>query len=97
MLFSVILGKKSAVVISGGEVCRFSFGNGRYSSLCTQPIKRWFPRYVARRADLLLPVSNFVYKEAIESVGADPLKMKMIYHKIIGTLIFVIYIFGIRY
>ena len=80
VLFSQVLGKKSAVVVSGGEVCRFSFGGGRYRSPCTQPIRRWFPQYVARRADLLLPVSGYAHQEAIESVGADPQHMKMIYH-----------------
>lgn len=80
VFFSKAFGKKSAVVVSGGEVCRFSFGEGRYRSLCTQPIKRYFPRYVAQKADLLLPVSRYVYNEAIESVGAAPKRMKMIHH-----------------
>ncbi len=80
VFFSQVLGKKSVVVISGGEAYRFSFGGGRYRSLCTQPVKRWFPRYVAQRADLLLPVSQYVYREAIESVGADPRRMRMVYH-----------------
>jgi glycosyltransferase involved in cell wall biosynthesis len=82
VLFSKILKKKSVVVISGGEVCRFSFlvSGKNYRGICTQPIKRWFPRYVARWADLLLPVSQYVYQEALESVGADPRRMKMIYH-----------------
>lgn len=80
VLLSQVLGKKSAVVVSGGEVCRCSFGGGRYRSLCTQPVKRWLPRYTAQRADLLLPVSKYVYNEAIESVGANPHRMKMIYH-----------------
>ena len=80
VLFSQVLGKKSVVVVSGGEVCRFSFGGGRYRSVCTQPVKACFPRYVVRKADLILPVSKYVYREAIESVGADPRNMKMIYH-----------------
>jgi glycosyltransferase involved in cell wall biosynthesis len=80
VFFSKVLGKKSVVVVSGGEVCRFSFGNGRYRSLCTQPFKRWFPQFVARQADILLPVSDHVYSEAIESVRADPQRMKMVYH-----------------
>lgn len=82
VLFSKILEKKSVVVVSGGEVCRFSFpvSGEKYRSICTQPIKCWFPRYVARWADLLLPVSRYVYQEALESVGADPRRMKMIYH-----------------
>ena len=80
VLFSKMLGKKAIVVVSGGEICRFSFADGRYQSLCTQPIKRWLPRYVARRADLLLAVSNYAYNEAIVSVNADPRRMKMIYH-----------------
>lgn len=80
VLFSRALGKRSAVVVSGGEVCRFSFGAGRYRSVCTQPVKACFPRYVVRKADLVLPVSKYVYREAIESVGADPRNMKMIYH-----------------
>lgn len=82
VLFSKILGKKSMVVVSGGEVCRFSYlvGGKEYRSICTQPLKKWFPRYMARRADLLLPVSQYVYQEAIASVGADPRRMKKICH-----------------
>lgn len=80
VFLSRILRKKSIVVVSGGEVCRFSFDNGRYQSICSQSGKRWFPRYIARYADLLLPVSKYVYHEAIESVNANPTRMKMIYH-----------------
>jgi len=80
VLFSQLLSRKSVVVISGGEVCRFSFDNGRYRSLCTRPFAGRFPRYVARHADLLLPVSSYVYHEAIATVGADPNRMRMIPH-----------------
>ena len=86
VLISSILGKKSVVVVSGGEVCRYSLGNGRYNSLCTQPFKRHFPRYIAKKADLLLPVSKYVHKEALETVGADPQRMKIIYHGFDTTL-----------
>lgn len=80
VLFSKNLGKKAVVVVSGGEVCRFSFGDGRYRSVCTHPIKKFFPRFVVRHADMILPVSNYVYREAVESVKADTKKMRMIYH-----------------
>jgi glycosyltransferase involved in cell wall biosynthesis len=80
VLFSNILKKKSIVVLSGGEVCRFSFKGGAYRSICAQPIKNWFPRYVVRHADMLLPVSEYVLKEAIENIGADRRRIKKIYH-----------------
>jgi len=80
VLFCRVLGRRSAVVVSGGEVCRFSFGGGRYRSICTHPLRRWFPWYVARSADLLLPVSEYVYQEATRSVGADPGRMTLIRH-----------------
>lgn len=80
VLFSKILGKKSTVVLSGGEVCRFSFNNGQYRSLCTRPVLKWFPKYVKHHADIILPVSNYVYHEVVESVNANIQRMKMIHH-----------------
>lgn len=80
VLFSKVIGKKSVVVVSGGEVCRFSFNHGQYKSLCTRRILRFFPRYITYNSDLLLPVSNYVYNEALQTVNANKRKMKMIHH-----------------
>lgn len=74
-------GKKSVVVVSGGEVCRFTLGPGKlYNSICTHPVKKWFPKFVARYADLLLPVSDYAYSEATQSVRPDLGRMRRIHH-----------------
>jgi glycosyltransferase involved in cell wall biosynthesis len=80
VLYSRLVGTKCAVVISGGEVCRFAFDGGRYRSISTHPLKRWFPWYVTRAADLLLPVSKYVYREAIQGLGVEPARMTLIRH-----------------
>lgn len=80
VLFSRILNKRSVVVVSGGEVCSFTFANGRYRSICTHPIKKWFPKYIAKNANMILPVSKYVMREAITNIGVSAEKIKMIYH-----------------
>lgn len=80
VLFSKLLGKKSIVVVSGGEVCRFDIA-GKYRSICSHPLKKWFPYFTVRHADMVLPVSKYVLQETKETAKLDhSVKIRMIHH-----------------
>lgn len=42
--------------------------------------KKWCPLFVFRHADLVLSVSNFTHQETINNAGADPERVRLLYH-----------------
>lgn len=79
VLFSKILGKKSAVIAGGDDATKYVVGGKRYG-LFAHPIKRWFVYFVFRYADLVLPVSKFILNELFLYSKVDSEKTKLIYH-----------------
>ena len=77
VLFSKIFGKK-AIVVAGGDDVAYEpeIGYGMFAFWW----KKWFPLFVFRYADLILPVSAFNKEETIKNAKANPNKIKMIYH-----------------
>ena len=77
ILFSKLLGKKAVVVAGGDDV---AYEPDIHYGMFSFWWKKWCPLFVFRHADLILSVSKFNYRETIENAGADPEKVKLVYH-----------------
>ena len=76
-LFCKMFGKKAVVVAGGDDVVyepEINYGMFVYWW------KKWCPLFVFRYADLILSVSEFNHRETLINTGANPAKIKMIYH-----------------
>jgi glycosyltransferase involved in cell wall biosynthesis len=77
VLFSRLLGKKAIVVAGGDDVANEPEINyGMFAFW----YKRWCPLFAFRQADLVLAVSEHNRLQTIENTGADPDKVKLLYH-----------------
>lgn len=77
VLFSRGLGKKAVVVAGGDDVAHDP--DMRYGMLAYW-WKKWCPLLVFRHADLILSVSDFNSRETVANAGANPRKVKRVYH-----------------
>jgi glycosyltransferase involved in cell wall biosynthesis len=75
VLFAKITGKKSLVIIGGYDVCRIRKLN--YGAFCST-FRGWFCAKSMRLANIILPVSNHVYRKA--KAIAPRTNRKMIYN-----------------
>lgn len=77
VFFSKLVGKKSVVVAGGDDVAHVpSIKYGMFAYWW----KKWCPLFVFKHADLIFPVSNYNLQETIENAGANPTKVKLLYH-----------------
>jgi glycosyltransferase involved in cell wall biosynthesis len=76
VLFSKLLGKKSAVIAGGYDVVYLP--EIKYGLFCFW-WKKWCPSVLFRYADLILTVSQSTTKETLENAKADPKKIRLVY------------------
>jgi glycosyltransferase involved in cell wall biosynthesis len=77
VLFSRLLGKRSTVVAGGDDVVYAP--EIEYGTLAFR-WKRWCPLLALRHADLVLSVSRYNMREALDNAGIDMSKVRLVYH-----------------
>jgi glycosyltransferase involved in cell wall biosynthesis len=83
VLFSKLMGKK-AIVVSGGDEVENCLVGGKPWGLCAHPLKRLFPMFAFRHADLILAHSEYNMRSTLQNAGAGPHKTRLIYHGVDG-------------